>query len=356
MDVLDAARALRTRAAMKLATSTLALALATACGAAAPAAPLASEPSTVERASDERIQAIVDETLRELAGQAHVRLASAVVLDPRTGQVLAMSAIDEGRADPELPARESMGHGSVGKVFTLAAALDAGVIAPTDTFESPATYVFAGRTIRDASHHATMTVGDVMAFSSNIGTTRIFERLGRAGYLDAMTRFHLDHRLPPEARTDDGTAAYNAYGGGLEATSLELAAAFAAVVNGGVYHRPWRTGDAPTEGERVLRSETAAAMRTLLEGAVAREDATGHRARVEGHRVGGKTGTVPHGEGLTFGAFVGTLPVDDPRYVILVGVRSQSSDYSGGTLAAPAFARIAEQLMASSADRRLPST
>ncbi|HJL15199.1 MAG TPA: penicillin-binding transpeptidase domain-containing protein [Sandaracinaceae bacterium LLY-WYZ-13_1] len=328
---------------MRVVLGSLVLVLA-ACDAVAPTGgPEAAVPPR-EPSPDGRAARVLDEELSRTVASPDVRSALAVVLDARTGRALAMQSLEaDGAFDPERPAREVRRHGSVVKPLTVAAALDTGCVEPTDRFEG-GELVLAGHRVRDWAPHGAMSLGDVMAFSSNVGTTRIFERLGREPLIEALTRAGLGHRISDAARRDDVRAARLAYGASFEATPLEIAAAFGAIANDGVYRRPWRAGEPRPEGERVLSSDAAASTMALLEGAVARDDATGRRARVPGYRVAGKTGTVPFGDDAVYGVFVGVAPADAPRFVVLVGVVA-GAEQSGGTVAAPAFARVARRLL-----------
>lgn len=316
------------------------MALLVACGGATSTSPQASTPPLSDAA-----RAILDEELAATASRPEIESALAVVLDARDGRVVAMQSFSGEVADPELPARERRSHGSVGKVFTYALALERGVLAPTDRLEGTSVEI-GGERIHDREERASMSVEDALAFSSNVGAVHVLERLGAASLVEGLTTLHLGAAAPAGATEDPLLAARLAYGPALEATPLEMASAFAAVVNGGVYHAPWRTGEAATEGERVLSAETSRAMGALLEATVTREDGTGHGAAVAGLRVAGKTGTMPLGGERTHGAFVGVVTVDAPAYVILVDVITRTGDYSGGTVAAPLFARIATRLSA----------
>jgi cell division protein FtsI (penicillin-binding protein 3) len=265
----------------------------------------------------------------------------AVVLDARDGQVLAMDGVEGSAHDATLPARVRRSHGSVGKTFTYAIALDRGAITLADQFDG-APVSIAGNVVEDHETHLSMSVEDGMAFSSNVAAVHVLERLGRGDLITGLRALRLDAAIPATAGEDELVAARLAYGPALEATPLEIASAFAAVVNGGVYHAPWREGEEPTAPERVLSPEASSSMRALLEAAVTRDDATGHRAQLSATRVGGKTGTMPLDDGGTHGCFAGAFPIDDPRFVIVVDVVTRGGGYSGGTIAAPAFARIAE--------------
>ncbi|MFO0680935.1 MAG: penicillin-binding transpeptidase domain-containing protein [Sandaracinus sp.] len=312
------------------------MALLVACGGATSPIPEASAPAAADDA-----RAILDDELAATARRPEIESALAVVLDARDGRVVAMQSFAGDVADPELPARERRSHGSVGKVFTYAIALERGVLAPTDRLEGTSVEI-GGERIHDREERVSMSVEDALAFSSNVGAVHVLERLGAASLVEGLTTLHLG--TAAGATDDPLTAARLAYGPALEATPLEMASAFAAVVNGGVYHAPWRTGEPATEGERVVSAETSRAMSALLEATVTREDGTGHGAAVPGLRVAGKTGTMPLGGERTHGAFVGVVSVDAPRYVIVVDVITRTGDYSGGTVAAPLFARIATRL------------
>jgi cell division protein FtsI (penicillin-binding protein 3) len=136
--------------------------------------------------------------------------------------------------------------------------------------------------------------------------------------------------------------------GKLSSTPLEVAAAFAALANGGVYHAPTFV-PAHDDGERVVRAETAATVLELLEGATS-DRGTGKAARVEGVRVAGKTGTAHLGKGVDtsdyYSSFVGTAPLENPRYVIFVGAETPRDGGTGGQVAAPVFGRVMTRLLA----------
>jgi cell division protein FtsI (penicillin-binding protein 3) len=133
----------------------------------------------------------------------------------------------------------------------------------------------------------------------------------------------------------------------MTATPLQVAAAYAVLANDGVYAPPTMVRGAARAGERVLRAETARAMIALLEQAVADERSTGRAARIPGTRVAGKTGTAEdRSTARMYGSFVGIVPADRPRFVILVGAEvPPREDYAGGTVAAPTFARVAARAL-----------
>ncbi|WP_053236027.1 penicillin-binding transpeptidase domain-containing protein [Sandaracinus amylolyticus] len=318
------------------------------CGHAAPTSPATTSTATSDATPsiDARAREVIDGEIARAFAEPTTRAMSIVVLDPATGRVVATSGRRGDRVDPEIPARDAVVHGSVGKTFTIALALERGVITTADSVDGGGGRAQIGAIeIHDASPHGAMSLEDVVAFSSNVGTARVMERMGRDAWLEGMARLHLDHRVPESARSDDGEAIRAAIGAGLAPTPVEVAASFAAVVNGGTYRAPWREGEPASSGERVLSEATSATMVALLEQSIVREDGTGRGARVEGRRVAGKTGTARLEDGASYAAFVGVAPLEAPRFVIVVGVETVAEGYTGGTVAAPAFARIASELL-----------
>ena len=312
-------------------------ALISACGAT-------TTPPSPAPDIDALAATILDEELGASLDSSDVDGALAVIVDARTGRIVAMQSVADDVRDPPLPGLERRSRGSVGKAFTYAIAIDRGLLHTTDQLDG-APITVNGVSIADHAAHTTMNVEDAVAFSSNVAAVHAYERFGSRDLLIGLSALHLDQAIPAAAEQDNLVLARLAFGPALEATPLEIASAYGALVNGGTYHAPWRAGEVPSPSERVLSAATSRAMRELLEAAVARSDATGHLARLEGHRVGGKTGTVPQAEGGMLGCFVGFFPVDDPAYVVVVDVMARTSDYSGGTLAAPLFARIGERLL-----------
>jgi cell division protein FtsI (penicillin-binding protein 3) len=311
----------------------LALAWLLPCLLAACGAPQsASEPRPrLPVRSDVRVEAIVEDELVSLLGQRDIRSARIVVLSVDDGAVLAANGRDRSGPSAALATREVRSHGSTGKLFTIAAALEEGAVQLEDSFEG-GMIDRDGVRIEDHEVHGVMSLEDVMAYSSNVGTTRVYDRLGAAPLASALARFRL--AVPDDFGQRPGRDAQLAYGALLEASALDVAAGYLVVARGGTW-----------PGGRVVISPTTAAQALgLLERAVAREDATGHPAAAAGVRVAGKTGTVRLEDG-TFGVFVGIFPVEAPRYVVLVGVEASGDGYSGSTLAAPSFVRVARRLL-----------
>ena len=280
---------------------------------------------------DPHVQAIVEQEIDRMHARWAPCAAIVLVLDPHTGQVLAAAHRGGTESTAQLAAARPIVPGSTMKPLVVAAALDEGVIAATDRF--------------DVSPRA-LDVGEILAVSSNPGLARIFEKLGGVRLALWAKRFHL--ASAPSTIADTTTGIGIAVGGKLSSTPLEMAAAFATLANDGIYHAPTFVSHRDA-GERVVRSETAATVLALLEG-VTGERGTGTAARVEGVRVAGKTGTAHLGGDTNLGndyyaSFVGTAPLDNPRYVIFVGAETPHDGGTGGQVAAPVFGRVMSRLL-----------
>ncbi|MGE3765869.1 MAG: penicillin-binding transpeptidase domain-containing protein [Kofleriaceae bacterium] len=306
---------------------------------AAPAAPVAAPASDT---IDAAIQAIADEEIDRMVGEWKPRAAVIIVLDPDTGGVLAVANRGGDTA------QHAYVTGSTMKPFVIAAAIEEGAIAATDTFDvNNGELAYAGKTIHDASKHRVLDVAGILAVSSNVGLVKIFDKLGGAKLGAWMKRFHLAETAPVIA---DGSleGAGIAIGEGLPATPLQLASSFAAIANGGTYRAPTHA-KAATAGERVVSQKTANAVLAMLENVVAGENGTGKAARLEGVRVAGKTGTAglskDHARGY-YASFVGTAPIEKPRFVVLVAAEAPRDNGTGGRVAAPVFARVLTRVLA----------
>lgn len=269
------------------------------------------------------LQALVDAEVASLAALPNTRLAMVAIVDP-SGRVLSLGGQRGGVIDRTLPATLRRDPGSVMKTFTIGTAIEEEVVTASSTvFGEGGRWEAFGRTISDVSAHGEMTVDDVMAFSSNVGTAKIFERLGHARLEQKLKALG----LPVGAMGDDAAAVGVSYGGDIEPTPLELAKAYAAIASGAAF---------PRHGSEVL---------ALLRHTVDRDDGTGRHARVAGVAVAGKTGTWSIGDVAAYANFVGIVPAEAPRFIVVVGVETTEKGYSGGTIAAPAFARLATELM-----------
>ncbi|MDP1825803.1 MAG: penicillin-binding transpeptidase domain-containing protein [Archangium sp.] len=303
---------------------------------------------------DPAVQQIVEQELDRLA--AH-RRSVIVVIDPSTGSLLGLGGRDLGKSSPWLAGKLAVDPGSIMKSFTIAAALESGVVDETTEVAGE-----GGRwrrepddLITDHVAHGIMSVEDVLVYSSNIGTAKVAVRLGpeplaelysAVGLASAPLR-QMRPGVVPDLRTAaPAIAARVAYGAEVEPTPLQLASSFSIFAAQG-RHRPLSVtlaGQRPAT--QVITEATAARMQRLLAQTVARDDGTGAPARLPGQTIAGKTGTWQLQEGVSWANFVGFPVETSPRFVVLVGIETTSPGSGGGTLAAPSFARVVSLLTA----------
>ncbi len=341
-----------------------------------------------------RVRLTLDTTLQYVAerelGRAvqHSRAAagSVVILDPQTFAILALAQVPT--FDPNTPryfppeARrnraitDSYEPGSTIKALLIAAALDAGKVSETDSiFCENGAYRVGRHTIRDVRPYGDLSVVRVLAKSSNIGAAKIGALLGKERYYDYLRAFGLGHKtsvglpgeingqLPRPQGWSRATLVTASYGYGLAVTPLQLACAYAALANEGRLMRPYvvseivsSTGEVvhtngPTPLGQAIQPETARRIRAMLEHVVG-PDGTASRARIDGFRVAGKTGTTekidPRGgysETGRIASFVGMVPAEQPRLVILTVIDEPKTATYGGAVAAPVFQAIARQAL-----------
>ncbi|MEZ4398607.1 MAG: penicillin-binding protein 2 [Kofleriaceae bacterium] len=347
--------------------------------------------ATVELTLDRSIQHIADEALAASVSANKATSGVAVVLDVHTGTVLALSSVPT--YDPNDPAAAVRAKarnravtdvyeiGSVMKVFTVAAALDAGVTRPDEPWDvEGGAWMAPGRKrVTDVHHDQVLTTTGIIKRSSNVGATKIGLRLGRQRLYDALTRFGFGAKtgidLPGEqgGRVRDGSTWRDvelvtiSWGYGLTASPIQIAAAMAAIGNGGVYNPPrvvarvtgadgQVTYQRPIESRPIMKPSTAAAMLPILASVFEpshpgkRDGGTGAAIQVPGFRAGGKTGTAHKYDPATrryaphryLSSFAGLVPIADPRLAIVVVVDDPSGgDYFGGAVAGPVFGQIA---------------
>jgi cell division protein FtsI (penicillin-binding protein 3) len=326
---------------------------------------------------DHRMQANAERVLRETVQQWDAKGATAVVLDPHTGAVLAMAnapSFDANKFGAAGRARvrnraitDTYEPGSTFKLVTVAAALSEKLVAPSTKFTLAPTIRVADRIIHEHEPRPTqvMSVAQILFQSSNIGTITLAQLLGRDRVASWIDRFGFGSPtgvdfpgesggivLPPE-RWSGSTIGNVPIGQGIAVTALQMAAAYGAIANGGVLHEPYlverigeeRRGRGP--GRRVVSETVAAQVMTMLRDVVSAEGGTGAAAAVPGYTVAGKTGTAakPERGGYStsryVASFAGVVPAKDPRLVILVSVDEPRKAIWGGVVAAPAFSQIA---------------
>jgi len=319
------------------------------------------------------------ETERDLAASivsSKAKGGIAVVMDPRTGEILAMANLQAGKnGGPPVPTADNMAvtrvfePGSTNKVVTVAAALEEGLVSPTTRMSVADTLKVADATFGDAETHATMswTTADIVAQSSNVGTIQIAQRLGKARIDSYLRAFGLtsrtDLRFPgesggliPDVDEWSGTSIGSIpIGQGVAVTALQMLSAYNAMANGGTYVAPSllkATVDAagnthPVKApatHRVVSEATAAEVTRMLTGVVS--DGTGTAARIEGYTVAGKTGTARKPSETKAGysdnymaSFVGFVPAESPRLSAII-VLDEPTPYFGGIVSAPVFAAL----------------
>ncbi len=339
---------------------------------------------------DSSIQFIAERALAETVETHRAKAGTAIVLDVATAEVLALA--NWPTFDPNKPGDAARNHarnhavtdayeiGSVMKVFTVAAALEAGVVRSDTVIDVEGGRYRVGRkVIRDSHHDQELSVGGVIKRSSNVGAAKIAQRLGPEALHAALLHYRFGKQTgielpgereglvrPPNRWGQIGLATI-AFGYGFTATPIQVAAGFAAIGNGGIYHEPRlvkRVNDADgsllyehtADGERIISSETTREILPMLASVFekGKHGGTARSITVEGFRAGGKTGTAHkvdpatgrYSNDLYLSSFVGIAPIDEPRIVVLVVIDEPHGDeYYGAKVAAPAFARITSEAL-----------
>jgi cell division protein FtsI (penicillin-binding protein 3) len=331
------------------------------------------------------VQMAAERALDKAITDEKARAGVVVVLDVKSGDVLALASWPT--YDPNRPggAREEGARnravtdvyeiGSIMKVFTIAAALDAGAVTPDTWFDVEGGRLQVGRkTIKDTYHDDKLSVGGVLKRSSNVGAVKIARRLGRERLHEALLRFGFGARsgieLPgeetglvrPPTRWGEIGLATHAFGYGLSVTPIQVAAAFAAVANGGVYQPPRLVREVRgesgkvlyqrmPEGRRILSETSARALAPMMASVFDRgkEAGTAHSLTLDGFRAGGKTGTAHkidpatgrYGDHLYLSSFAGFAPLEDPRVAVLVLIDEPHGEHHyGGQVAGPVWVDV----------------
>ncbi len=325
---------------------------------------------------DRQIQANAEEVLAETVRARGAKSATAVVMDPQTGEILAMATAPRFNANRFSTTRadrrrnravtDSFEPGSTFKLVTVAAALQEGIVNPRSSFRLPPTLKVADRTIREAHTRGTqrMTVRQIVEYSSNIGTITIAQRLGEGRLASWIDRFGFGRNtgidFPGESagfalpldQWSGSTIGTVPIGHGIAVTAVQMARAYAVIANGGRLVRPHlidRVGGSsvtPGAKKRVVSKAVADQMLDMLRGVVI--EGTGTQAAIPGYTVAGKTGTAakidPDGtysSSRYVASFAGLVPASKPELVIMVMVDEPRAGYYGGDVAAPAFREIA---------------
>jgi cell division protein FtsI (penicillin-binding protein 3) len=301
-----------------------------------------------------------------------------VVTNVKTGEILALA--DSGSTDPNNPGDAAEGSlaasvsnvfepGSTGKVITMAAVIEEGLVGPTDKWTVPYSFTTDNnQTIHDSHEHGTLklTTTGVLAESSNTGTVQVGAALSEEKRHQWLTRFGFGSQtgveLPGESagilhdwEDWDGRTKWNVlFGQGVAVTALQATQVFATIANDGVRVEPhviagWTDPDGEyTHADaaprtRIVSQETADTVLSMMESVV--DDGTGSNASIPGYRVAGKTGTAQNWlvngkQGIT-ASFIGVVPADDPQIAVSVFLHEPRSSIYGGTVAAPVFKQVA---------------
>jgi cell division protein FtsI/penicillin-binding protein 2 len=327
---------------------------------------------------DAGLQAETERVIGDLGETYDPAGATAIVMDPRSSEVLAMASWppfdpeDPGEADPDALQNLATGFtyepGSTFKAFTIGGALEAGLVTPETTFGLAPTIQVADRTIEEAHERGpvTLSVAQILAQSSNVGAVTVGLELGGERFDEWIRRFGFgaptgiefpgeEQGIVPDYPDEySGSTMGNLpIGQGLSVTPMQMAAGYAAIANGGVLREPrlvldeaGETVDADT-GKRIISRSTSAKLRKMLEGVLA-PGGTASEVSVPGYTLAGKTGTAQvaieggYSETEFVASFVGFAPAEDPQLLVTVVVDRPQGSYYGGVVAAPAFGEIAK--------------
>jgi len=325
---------------------------------------------------DRQIQGSAEEILAETVRRWSAKSATAVVMDPQTGAILAMATAPRFNANRFPTTRadrrrsravtDTYEPGSTFKLVTVAAGMQEGIVNPRSSFRLPPTLKVADRTIRESHTRGTqrMTVRQIVEYSSNIGTITIAQRLGEGRLASWIDRFGFGKStgidFPGESagfalpldQWSGSTIGTVPIGHGIAVTPVQMARAYSVIANGGRLVRPHLIDrvdgrDVSTRsGKRVVSRAVSEQMLSMLRGVVV--EGTGTAAAIPGYTVAGKTGTAakiePSGRYSTsryVASFVGLVPASKPKLVVMVMVDEPRGGFYGGDVAAPAFREIA---------------
>ena len=332
---------------------------------------------------DTSIQHLAEKELESTITKNRAKAGVAIVIEPFTGEVLALAnypsfnpnnfAKESAQQRRNRAVADSFEPGSTFKTILAAAALEEGVVGKEDLFYCEmGKYAYAGKVIHDTHPYGWLPFYKILQVSSNIGFTKVAEKLKKERYFKYIDKFGFGKitgiDIPGEApgmlrHAESWSAidlATHAFGQGISATPLQMAMAYAAVANGGFLMRPYvvrrvlnPAGEVLFENQphvvrRVISENTSRLLTSMLKE-VTNEGGTGTMANVEGFEVAGKTGTaqkadLAHGGYAArkrVGSFIGFVPADDPRLVVLVLVDEPEVNVYGGVVAAPVFRNIA---------------
>ena len=332
---------------------------------------------------DHRLQLKVERLVRRARGFWKAQAATAIVMNPHNGSILAMvvePGFDPGESGDVGPderrnraVTDSFEPGSTFKVVTVAGVLEEGIHKPGSSFNLERQIDVADRTIGEVENRGTevMTVSEILARSSNVGTITLALNLGSPRLEAWIENFgfgnttgidypgEVEGIVIPRSQWSGSTIANVPIGQGISVTPVQMAVLYSSIANGGKLVKPRlveridgrEVESVQPERERVISKKTSRQLTRMLEGVVA--SGSGSKAAISGYRVAGKTGTAAKVEPTGFysteryvASFVGFAPADEPRVVVFVSVDEPQQEIFGGTVAAPLFAQIAKAALA----------
>jgi cell division protein FtsI (penicillin-binding protein 3) len=325
----------------------------------------------VQIAADIRVQDILQDELLNGIAEFKAKAASGIIMDVTNGEVIALSSLPS--FDPNLQADADRNErfnratngvyelGSIFKIFTNAIAFDNNLVKMNDKFSVSEPIKYGRFTINDDHpEKGEISVADIFAKSSNIGTVKIAQKIGIDTQKEYMKKFGFLGKI----KTDFGELGKPifprtwreinlftiSYGHGIAVTPLHIAAAASAVVNGGILYQPsFIKINGEVDGKRILSENTSKLMREMLRKVAV--EGTGRNANVEGYEVGGKTGTAEkvesgkYSEKQTIASFLGVFPMSDPKYLVYVVFDQPNYTFNtGGMVAAPVAGRVIKNI------------
>jgi cell division protein FtsI (penicillin-binding protein 3) len=325
---------------------------------------------TVTLTLDSGLQQEVERVLTQVGTTYSPKSATAIAVDPHTGAILALAnwrspSADSSAGPDDLAIGLNYEPGSTFKAITVAGALQDGLVTPSTPFDIPPVLQVADRQIHDAEDHGyeTLSVANILKYSSNIGADLIGRRLGASRFNYWVRRFGFGSKtgvdLPGEqsgivlrlSQYSGSSMANLPFGQGESVTPMQMVAAYDAIANGGILRPPHvvqAVGGKPEAlpaGHRIISPATASELRDMLRGVFA-DGGTASGAEIGGYDMAGKTGTANiaidghYSDSAYVASFIGMVPTDDPKLLVAVVVNQPQGSIYGGSVAAPAFQKI----------------
>lgn len=337
---------------------------------------------------DVNLQFIAEKYLSENAQKNGTASGFAIIMNPKTGEILALA--NNPSFNPNIyweysqekwknhALIDSFEPGSTFKTVVAAAALQSGLVKPEDRFDCErGTYKLGSRVIHDHESYALLSFSDIIKVSSNIGVTKIAQKIGKQALYDMIVQLGFgvpsgidfpgeeSGSLRPVKNWTPIDQSNVAFGQGVAVTGLQMAQAYATLANSGHRMKPWLLSrvvssegkiileNKPVDLGEVIQSEAAKKLTGILEG-VTDEGGTGKLAALTGYAIAGKTGTAQkvdpktkkYAQGKYVSSFIGYVPAKDPQFVIAVVYDTPKKPYYGGVVAAPVFKNIAKEALA----------